>query len=81
MKQSYKEYRQEIKAEQEGLSQEEIINHLRAQKDTNGQPLYSHIFDTNNLQPQQHNWVDRGTVMSCEGAGHPHHQSFKRASA
>lgn len=26
---------------------------------------------------QAHNWVDRGLKLSCEGADHPHHQSWK----
>jgi len=34
--------------------------------------------DLNNLPKQTHRWVDRGLVLSCEGAGHPNHRSFKR---
>lgn len=26
----------------------------------------------------QHNWVERGLKVSCEGAGHPTHAVFKR---
>lgn len=33
--------------------------------------------DIDNLKPIAHRWVDRGAVMSCEGAGHPNHRSFK----
>lgn len=36
--------------------------------------------DLNNLPGQQHNWVDRGLVLSCEGAGHPNHQAYKGIS-
>lgn len=34
--------------------------------------------DLNDLPKQEHFWVDRGVVMSCEGAGHPNHRTFKR---
>lgn len=34
--------------------------------------------DMDNLPKQEHRWVDRGVVMSCEGAGHPNHRHFKR---
>lgn len=30
-----------------------------------------------NTTTQQHHWVDRGLKLSCEGAGHPNHQSWK----
>lgn len=76
--QTYKDYRKELKAEQEGMTPEQVIEHMQAQKDINDKPLYSHILDINNLPPQEHHWVDRGTVMSCEGGMHQHHQSFKR---
>ena len=29
------------------------------------------------LPAVSHFWVDRGEVMSCEGAGHPNHRHFK----
>lgn len=35
------------------------------------------IFDFDNLPPVKHRWVDRGEVMSCEGANHPSHRHFK----
>ncbi len=38
---------------------------------------YEHTLDLNNLPKVNHNWVDRGTVLSCEGAGHPNHRHFK----
>ena len=38
---------------------------------------YEYTFDLDNMKPQQHKWVDRGEVMSCEGAGHPNHRHFK----
>lgn len=33
--------------------------------------------DLDNLPKVNHNWVDRGTVLSCEGAGHANHRHFK----
>lgn len=81
MKQTYKEYRQQLKDEQEGMTEEQLVDHLKSQKDTDGQPLYSHILDINNLPPQEHHWVERGVVVSCEGAGHMNHQYYKRVSA
>jgi len=40
-----------------------------------------HVFDINKVQPSNHFWVDRGQVMSCEGALHPNHRAFKRSKA
>lgn len=39
-----------------------------------------HTVDISKLTPQVHIWVDRGLVMSCEGAGHASHRTFKRLS-
>ena len=36
------------------------------------------VFEMDRVKPQEHNWVDRGEVMSCENAGHPNHRAFKR---
>jgi len=33
--------------------------------------------DLDNLKPTAHNWVDRGLIMSCEGANHPYHEVSK----
>lgn len=35
-------------------------------------------FDMDNLTPIAHHWVDRGAVISCEGAGHPNHRHFRK---
>ena len=37
-----------------------------------------YTFDMDSLQPKKHFWVDRGLVMSCEGADHANHRVFKR---
>jgi len=70
MTETYKEYRQRIQEEQAGLSKEEILDQLRQTAEF--------VADINNLKPQQHRWIDRGKIMSCEGAGHPYHQASKR---
>lgn len=44
------------------------------------QETYRHTFDMDNLPKVNHRWVDRGTILSCEGAGHPNHRHHKRAS-
>lgn len=36
------------------------------------------LTDLDSLTPQEHMWVDRGAVLSCEGASHPTHRAFKR---
>jgi hypothetical protein len=38
---------------------------------------YEFSFDLENLPPQKHIWVDRGQIMSCEGAGHANHRHHK----
>ena len=35
-------------------------------------------YDMDNPPKVEHFWVDRGQVMSCEGAAHPNHRVFKR---
>lgn len=37
-----------------------------------------YVFDPEKATPVKHNWIDRGLKMSCEGADHPFHQSFKQ---
>ena len=40
-------------------------------------PKIEHTFDIGNMPKVIHNWVERGDVVSCEGAGHPSHRHFK----
>jgi hypothetical protein len=35
-----------------------------------------YVIDFDNLPPTKHNWVVRGDIISCEGAGHPCHQHY-----
>lgn len=32
--------------------------------------------DLDDIAPAQHNWVKRGCILSCEGAGHPSHRHY-----
>jgi len=41
------------------------------------EPVIEYSVDISNLPSVKHVWVDRGEVMSCEGAGHPSHRHFK----
>lgn len=69
-RETFKERQVAIQAEQAGLSKQEVIELMRRRSEF--------VADLDNLQPQQHVWVDRGQVMSCEGAAHPNHRTFKR---
>lgn len=43
---------------------------------TNEGPVEYEI-DLNDLPGVTHKWIDRGDVVSCEGAGHASHRHFK----
>lgn len=57
-----------LEAEQSGKSRAEIAAEMEQRSE------YS--LDLDGLPSQAHNWVKRGIVVSCEGAGHPHHSHF-----
>lgn len=63
---SYAEQLEAAKAEQQGKSKEEIMEQVKGE----------FKLDLDSLPKQQHNWVQRGIVVSCEGAGHPNHRHF-----
>lgn len=44
------------------------------------QEQYEHVFDMDDLPKVTHRWVDRGTILSCEGAGHPNHRHHKQVN-
>ena len=69
-RQTYKQYQESVKEEQKNLSKEEIKEEMQKRSDF--------MLELDALQPQEHRWVDRGQVMSCEGGTHPNHRSFKR---
>lgn len=73
MKQTYKEYQEEIKAEQSGMSYDEI-KHAMAMKNES-------VVELDNLPKQDHLWTDRGLKYTCENAGHPYHEAWKRRKA
>jgi hypothetical protein len=56
--------------ESEDISREQAIEKLKQRSEW--------LQDLENLPPQQHNWHDRGVIISCEGAGHDYHQVSKR---
>ena len=69
-RQWYEEYREKLKAEQQGKTRDELTEELRTKTE--------HVFDPATAPKQGHRWIDRGLKMSCEGAGHPYHQAWKR---
>lgn len=77
-RQWYEDYQQELEAEQAGKSAPQVADELRNKRDDTGKPIYSHVFDPDNATPIKHRWIDRGLKMSCEGAGHPYHQAWKK---
>lgn len=68
--QSYEEYREAIKEKQSNLTYEQIKQQMQARSDA--------IVELDNLPTQQHVWTDRGLKLTCEGANHPYHESWKR---
>lgn len=68
----YAEQLKEQNAAQSGMTRAEIRDNLSSTTE--------YMFDPETAVPVKHVWVDRGLKMSCEGAGHPMHQSWKRQS-
>lgn len=69
-KQTYKEQKAAIHDEQHSLSREEVADLMRKRSEYQA--------DLDNMPHIEHRWIDRGKVMSCEGATHPNHRAFKR---
>lgn len=63
------EWKAPIENEQSAMTREDVIEMMKARNDF--------IADMDNLAPQEHRWIDRGLIMSCENAGHPYHQTSK----
>lgn len=53
---------------------EEQVNEA---KETHQQLKSEFELNLDELPRQKHIWVDRGHVLSCEGATHPNHRHFK----
>lgn len=68
--QPYKEYREEIKDSQTDMSYEEIKAHMEKNSEF--------LVELDNLKPQKHLWTDRGLKYTCEDAGHPYHEAWKK---
>ena len=69
-RQTYKEQREAIETEQKNMAYQEVKDAMEKRNE--------HIAELDNLPKQNHIWVDRGAVMSCEGAAHANHRAFKR---
>lgn len=65
----YKESLKSLKEQQANMSYDEVKELMLQNSE--------HVLELDKIQPQNHNWVDRGQVMSCENAGHPNHRAFK----
>ncbi len=68
--QTYKEYREELKAEQEGKSYDEVLDAMRQTAKS--------VIELDHLPMQTHRWIDRGAKLTCEGGDHPYHEAWKR---
>jgi len=68
MTESYTDFKDGIKEEQSNLSKEEILDMMNNK--------HEYTQDLNNLPSVEHNWVERGLKVSCEGANHPYHSHF-----
>ena len=66
----YAERMEQFKAEQGDKTREEITEDLKQTSE--------HVFDPATAPKQNHRWIDRGLVLSCEGASHPNHRAWKR---
>lgn len=71
MKQTYKDYRAAVKAEQSELSYDQVKELMQSQNEA--------LFELDRIEPTTHNWIDRGIIKSCENAGHPTHKYYTRA--
>lgn len=60
---SYEQQQERINTELAGQTKEQVLNQ------TGG-------IDLDNLPTVTHTWVERGAVVSCEGANHPTHRHF-----
>ena len=54
------------------LSQEELLAEAKRQNDV--------VFELDKQAKVLHNWIDRGLKLSCEDAGHPQHEVWKKRS-
>lgn len=70
MKQNYKDFKEEVKAEQKDKSYDEIKEDMKERSEF--------LLEMDNLPKQNHIWIDRGAKFTCENAGHESHSAWKR---
>lgn len=63
-----KERKETVEKEQSTMTRDEIKYEMELKSEV--------ATDLNNLPSVDHNWVVRGGVVNCEGAGHVFHQHF-----
>lgn len=67
---NYLEERAKLQNEQEKMSYEEIKKAMENSSEF--------MVELDNLPKQKHIWTDRGLKFTCENAGHPMHEAWKR---
>jgi len=73
MSEDYNQYKEQLQADQSQMGREEILALMKQESE--------YTTDLDNLPGVKHIWVDRGAVVSCEGANHPSHRHFKVAKS
>lgn len=68
----YEDHQAELAEQQANKTRQEVADELKTQAE--------HVFDPDTVVPLNHNWIQRGIKMSCEGASHPPHQTWLRHS-
>lgn len=68
--QTYREYREQVEFEQQAKDYGQIRDEMSKKSEF--------MLEMDSLPKQNHVWVDRGAVMSCEGAAHANHHVYKR---
>ncbi len=71
MKQTYKDFKEEVKAEQKDKSYGEIKEDLHKRSEF--------LLELDNLPKQNHIWTMRGANATCENAGHEMHRVWFRS--
>ena len=70
MKQTYKDYQDEVASEQKDMKYEEIKEKMKQRSEF--------LLELDNLPAQNHIWIDRGAKFTCENAGHVAHEAWKK---
>jgi len=67
---SYADQKVAVEDQQKGMKYEDVRERMRSHN--------QFILEMDHLPSQVHRWIDRGAKMTCENAGHPYHEAFKR---